>query len=141
VDTIFRSRQEKSEPVAERDVKEAPGLLADTNIEPPYLDWEKEKGKPYIAEYFKLDELWNDKLGGFEEEIGTIQKYIKDEIEQGRLDNSVEAVKGVLKGIEKMAGFDKNERVTMKIAQMAAYTEFLYKTRDIKTNQRKYGYK
>ena len=140
-DVVFRTKQPAIEPVAEKPIKEASGLLADTNVEPPYLDYEHEKGKPYIAEYFKLNELWNDKLGGFEEEIGTIQKYIKDEIEQGRLDNSVEAVKGVLKGIEKMAGFEKTERIAIKIAQMAAYTEFLYKTRDIKKNQYKYGYK
>jgi len=140
-DVVFRTKQPAIEPVEEKPIKASEAAIVQTEVEPPYLDWEREKGKPYIAEYFKLGELWNDKVGGFEEEIGTIQKYIKDEIEQGRLDNSVEAVKGVLKGIEKMAGFDKSERTTIKIAQMAAYTEFLYKTRNIKNNQRKYGYK
>jgi len=113
--------------------------VSEEKIIPPFLDYEEEKGKPYLVEYFDLGEFWQDKVGGFENEVQTINSYIKDEIEQGRLDNSVEAVKELLKGIEKQAGFDKTDRNVVKIAQMAAYTEFLYKTRNIKTNNYKYG--
>lgn len=139
MDTVFREKREPSEPVIEKPISESKAAIVDTKIEPPYLDYEHETGKPYIAEYFGLGELWNDKLGGFEQEIGTIQTYIKGEIEQGRLDNSVQAVKALLKSIEKLVGFDKAERTTSKIAQMAAYTEFMHKSNDIKNNIYKYA--
>ena len=139
--SVFRTRIEPSEPVDEKVIGSSQAAVIESKVEPPYLDWEHEKGKPYIAEYFELGDLWKDKVGGFEEEINTIKKYVQDEIEQGRLDNSASAVKELLKQMEKQMGADKTERTTIKIAKMAAYTEFLYKTRDIKNNQFKYGYK
>jgi Arc/MetJ-type ribon-helix-helix transcriptional regulator len=139
--SVFRTKVEPQEPVAEKPIGKSEAAVIDSKVDPPYLDWEHEKGKPYIAEYFGLDDLWKDKVGGFEEEINTIKKYVQNEIEQGRLDNSADAVKTLLKEMEKQMGADKTERNTIKIAQMAAYTEFLYKTRNIKLNQQKYGYK
>jgi len=138
-DSVFRSKIEPSEPTPEKVIGKSQAAVIASNVEPPYLDWEHEKGKPYVAEYFGLGELWNDKVGGFEEELDTIKTYIKDEIEQGRIDNSTDAVKILLKGIEKQMGGIKTERTTIKIAQMAAFTEFLYKTRDIHSNANKYG--
>lgn len=136
--SVFRTKVEPSAPVNEKVIGKSEAAVIASKVEPPYLDYESEKGKPYIAEYFGLDEMWQDKVGGFEEEISTINKYVKNEIEQGRIDNSTEAVKTLLKDMEKQIG-NKTERTTIKIAQMAAYTEFLYKNRDIKSNQNKYG--
>jgi hypothetical protein len=139
-DNVFRTRVEPSEPVPEKVIGKSQAAVIDSKVEPPYLDYHHEKGKPYIAEYFGLGEMWQDKVGGFKEEMDTIERYIEDEIEQGRLDNDTEAVKTLLKEMEKQIG-NKTERTTIKIAQMAAFTEFLYKTRNIKTNQWKYGNK
>jgi hypothetical protein len=140
-DLVFRTKQAPAVVEPMKPIQKGAEPLSDSEIEPPYLDYEREKHQPYLVDYFNLGEYWQDKVGGFEKEIGTINNYIKDEIEQGRLDNSVEAVNAALKKIEKLAGFDKTERTTIKIAQMAAFTEFLYKTRDIKQNQYKYGNK
>jgi len=137
-DNTFRTKIEPSEPVNEKVIGKSEAAVIDSKVEPPYLDYHREKGKPYIADYFGLGELWQDKVGGFKEELDTIDNYVKDEIEQGRLDNSTESVKELLKSIEKQIG-NKTERVTIKIAQMAAFTNFLYKNREIKNNQSKYG--
>ena len=80
-DSVFRSKIEPSEPTPEKVIGKSQAAVIASNVEPPYLDWEHEKGKPYVAEYFGLGELWNDKVGGFEEELDTIKTYIKDEIE------------------------------------------------------------
>lgn len=135
--SVFRSKIEPSAPVAEKAIVSKAAVI-ESKVEPPYLDYHHEKGKPYIADYFELGELWQDKVGGFKEELDTIGKYIQDEIEQGRLDNSTEAVKSLLKDMEKQIG-NKTERTTIKIAQMAAFTEFLYKNRNIHSNANKYG--
>jgi len=139
--STFRSKAEPTKPAEHVPIEKSKAAIVDTKVDPPYLDWEREKGKPYIADYFGLDELWNDKVGGFEDEIDTIKTYIKDEIEQGRLDNDSNAVKTLLKTMEKQMGGDKTDRTVIKIAKMAAFTQFLYKTRDIKNNVSKYGYK
>jgi len=139
-DTVFRTKQEPQPQKVDKPYVETPSPTS-TEVEPPYLDWEHEKGKPYLVDYFDLGEYWQDKVGGFEKEVATINNYVRDEIEQGRIDNSVEAVKNLLKKIEKQAGYDKTDRNVVKIAQMAAYTEFLYKTRDINKNNYRYGHK
>lgn len=140
-DNVFRTKIEPVESAPEKPISKSEASIVQSKVEPPYLDWETERGHPYIVEYFGLGDLWQDKTGGFEKEIDTIKQYVRDEIEQGRLDNSADAVKSLLRGIEKTAGLEKQERITIKIAKMAAFTEFLYKTRDIKQNQYKYGYK
>jgi hypothetical protein len=42
--------------------------------------------------------------------------------------------------MEKQMGGDKTDRTVVKIAKMAAFTQFLYKTRDISSNNIKYGH-
>jgi len=110
-------------------------------VEVPYLDYERQHGKPYLVEYFKLGELWNDKVGGFEEEIAQIEGYIREQIEQGEIENSLEAANYLLKAIEKECNADKGERLINKIAKMAAYADFLRKTKEIDKNSFKYGQK
>lgn len=139
-DLVFRTKQEPKQVEPEKPVVTGPAPSV-TNVEPPYLDWEAEKGKPYLVDYFDLGELWDDKVGGFEEEISTIKSYVQDEIEQGRIDNSVGAVKEMLKQVEKQANIEKTDRLVVRIAKIAAYTDFLYKTREIKNNNYKYGHK
>jgi len=139
-DSTFRTKAEPSAPEKHVPIDKSKASIVETKVDPPYLDWEREKGKPYIAEFFGLGDLWKEKVGGFEDEINTIKKYVQDEIEQGRLDNDANAVKELLKKIEKQMGSDKTDRTTMKIEQMAAFTQFLYKTRDIKDNMSKYGH-
>lgn len=139
-DSTFRTKAEPAAPEVHVPIEKSKAAIVDTKVDPPYLDWERETGKPYIVEYFGLGDLWKERVGGFEDEIKTINTYIRDEIEQGRLDNDSKAVKELLKRMEKQMGADKTDRTTMKIEQMAAFAQFLYKTRDIKNNMSKYGH-
>jgi len=118
-----------------------PSTDGKTPVEPPFLDYEKVNGHPYLVDHFKLGDSWQDKMGGFGKEIETIDSYLANQIKYGKIDNSVEAVKGALKKIEKMCGADKSERVTMRIEKIAAYAEFLNKTMDINYNNYKYGHR
>jgi len=140
-DTVFREQPSGAEARPKQETTKSVDAKTDgkTVIEPPFLDYEKVNGHPYLVDHFKLGDSWRDKMGGFGEEIEAIDSYLANQIKYGKIDNSVEAVKGALKKVEKMCGADKSERVTMRIEKIAAYTEFLNKTMDIDYNNYKYG--
>jgi len=140
-DTVFREQPIEAEARVEaKDTKTTKPLTdGKVHIEPPFLDYEKVNGHPYLVDHFELGDSWQDKMGGFEKEIETIDGYLANQIKYGKVDNSIEAVKGALKKIEKMCGADKTERTTMRIEKMAAYAEFLNKTMDIDYSNYKYG--
>jgi len=142
-DTIFRNRQESSEekPQEEQKAKVGATTTIDTKVEVPYTEFQTQHRKPFLVEYFKLGELWNDKVGGFEEEIGQIEGYIREQIEEGEIENSLESARYLLKAIEKECNADRSERLVNKIAKMAAYADFLRKTKEINKNSYKYGQK
>jgi len=140
-DSIYRTREvateTKPEPVK---IGDKAGTQ-DVQVEPPYTDYEKVNGHPYLVDHFKLGDTWRDKLGGFEKEVSLIEGYFKDKIDQGQMKNEKEAVKEQLKKIYKLVGIDKTERTTMQIEKLAAYLEFLKKTDNISLNYYKYGSK
>lgn len=108
-------------------------------IEPPFTDYEKQKKHPYLVDHFKLGDRWSDELGGFRDEVKTIEGYFKDKINKGEMKNDVSAVKEKINGIYKLCNIDKTERTTMQIEKLAAYIDFLRKTEHITTsNNRKY---
>lgn len=111
------------------------------NVEPPYLDYEAQNSKPYMAEYFELGDNWNDKMGGFSTELSTINNYIEQKIKSGDIGNSIEAVRREIKSLEKINNLKGEERPVVKIEILSAYIEFLNKKLNIKTNLLHYGNK
>jgi hypothetical protein len=97
----------------------------------PYTDYKSQNGRPYLVDYYQIGDTWRDKLGGFETEINTIDMYLKDKIENGIMDNSLEAVKIMIKKLEKQCGVNKEDRTVSKVSKLSAYAEFLLKTRNL----------
>lgn len=110
-----------------------------THEEVPFLDYHREHGKPFIADHFQLGDTWSDNTGGFPEEVGLIDTYLEDQINQGEIPNDVNAVKEVIKKIEKITNINKNERPVVKIDIIAAYVKFLMTTDKVRFNLKKYG--
>jgi hypothetical protein len=139
-DTVFRS---KSEPSTQTETPYKTGDGMSTHIpdtEVPFTDYQKGNNHPFLVDYFKLGDTWQDKFGGFEKEINSIEGYFRGKIEQGELKNETSAVKEQMKRIYKLCEIDKTERTTMQIEKLAAYIEFLRKTDSIKLNREKYAY-
>jgi hypothetical protein len=110
----------------------------DLGIEVPYTDYEIEKGKPLLVDYYQLGDTWNEP-GGFYKEIESIKQFIQYKIDNGEIANSQNAVKDLLKGMEKTNNLTKEERPVVKLGVLSAYVEFLLKQENIKLNLRKYG--
>jgi cystathionine beta-lyase family protein involved in aluminum resistance len=139
MDTVFRQ--------ATKTVEDKPEVMpkrADTNADlnnESFLGYEMETKKPYLSEYFGVQETWNEPLAGFKEDFEVIESYFKDKINHGEMEDTIEAVKEKLKWIEKMANIDKTERTVMKIEKIKAFVKFLKETDQIKVNGAKYAIK
>lgn len=118
----------KDQPSTDRSIEEV-----------PYLDYEQEHGSPYLVTHFSLGDHWNDPVGGFPKEVSIIEEYLKTQIEDGVLANSVDTIKNRIKEIEKVTGMNKEERKIIKMEVMAAYVEFLMKQDNIRYNVHRYG--
>lgn len=140
VDTIFRTKSEepKTESIVPQKAGDGAGV-PDIKVEAPFTEYEHINHHPYIVDHYKLGDTWQDKLGGFEKEVSTIEDYFKGEISNGKLKNEVSAVKEKIDKIYKLVGIDKTERTTMQIEKLAAYLEFLKKTDYINLSNYKYG--
>ena len=138
-DTVFRSQQTPAPTESLPKGKTTDRSGDETKIEVPYLDYEQENGKPYIADHFQLGETWDDVSGGFEKEVDIIESYLQDKITNGEIANNVSVIKDILKGIEKTTNIAKETRPIIKIETIAAYIEFLNKTDKLKANVRRYA--
>ena len=141
-DLAVRGRQPVVTPKTVEEIKAELGpevtVSGDLGIDPPFTSYKTEKHKPFTVDYFKLDGNWEDKTGGFKPEIELLEGYITSKVEQGQLDNTLDAVRAFYKKMEKMCQADRTDRVTMRIAKMAAYAKFLKETDNIKLNYYKH---
>jgi Arc/MetJ-type ribon-helix-helix transcriptional regulator len=112
---------------------------SESKVETPFKDYEQSKGYPFSVDYFNLGDTWADTSGGFPKEVSLIEEYLDSKVQSGELPNSTDAVKDMLKKMEKVTNLDKHERPLVKIETIAAYIEFLMKTDKIKFNLRRYG--
>ena len=137
-DTVFR--QPVQTPIESKPIESKnPPVEGNAPVEVPYLDYEKEHGRPYLVDHFKLGDRWNDFDGGFPKEIGIIESYIENKIKTGETANSVKSIEELIKGIEKMTNITKEERAVVRIETISAYIEFLMKADKTKYNLRRYN--
>lgn len=139
-DTVFRSttpQVTKSEPTTEAKTADTAGT---TKVEVPFLDYQQEHSKPFLADHFELGDRWNDSEGGFPREIALIEGYLENRIKTGEMANSQSAVKEFMKSIEKLNNVSKEERSVVKIEILAHYVEFLMKNEKTKQNLKRYAY-
>lgn len=130
-DTIFRTAK-----VPTTETKSAPPAVDKSStsektideVPVPYLDYKNINKKPFTAEYFELGNFWDDKDGGFENELSIIEDYIYHLIGDGQIGNSTDAVSEKIKSLEKQAGIKKYDPTVSRVAKVAAFTKFLKDT-------------
>lgn len=110
-----------------------------SRVEPPYLDYEQEKGRPFVVDHYQLGDFWQEKMGGYVPEVSLIEEYIQTKIKDGMFPNNVKGIKQELKKIEKITGTNNEYNLPVKIGVIAKYVKFLMDTDEIKYNSKKYG--
>lgn len=138
-DTVFRT---KVEPTVESSSKLKPAddkavPVGETEVEPPYTDYHKEKGHSFILDYYDVGELIDPRI--FESEVNDIESYLDHQINKGEVNNTLESVRNEMKRIEKLVNVKRDARKSMKMALVAEYTNFLLKAEGIKRGSAKFG--
>jgi len=134
---VFRTKSESKPEIMPKGKEPTRGT--ETTIEVPYTDYAKESGHPYMVDYFQLGDTWNEPQGGFSKEIGLIEEYVNKKIQSGEIANSQNAVKELIKKMEKLTRVNKEERSLVRIETIAAHIKFLMATDKIKFNLGRYG--
>jgi hypothetical protein len=106
-----------------------------TEVEPPFTDYEGEKGRPFAVDYYELGELWSEGdmySQGYIPEVKTINEYLTDAISNGDIANTIEAARNEIKRIEKINNIKVDQRKTMRLGVVAEYIRFMRQTDFIK---------
>lgn len=97
-----------------------------------YATYELDHSKPYLAEYFGINELWNNPDLSYKDELNHIDTYLKGEISDKTLANTTEAVKQRVTKLEKLAGIDQSASPALRVQQLAAFAKYMRQLSDIK---------
>lgn len=140
-DVVFRqSSTESAEPVEQPTKSNEPTTQRDVEVEVPFTLYRQDKGKSLIAEYFGIEDGWDDK-NVYGKEVEEIEQYFEDKIGQGGIENTPKAVKEVLKRYEKAIGYTPEERTVVKVQKLIAYLDFRRVVDGIEKNNQIYGNK
>lgn len=139
-DVVFRSKVEQTKQ-REDLPKPAPLTTGDeVQIEVPYLDYMNQNGEPFIVAEYNLGDTWDDPEGGFPNEVEAIEEFIERKIQSGEIANSVDAVKDLIKGMEKTNNLTKESRAVVKLEVLSNYVEFLTKNDNLRSKLRRYAH-
>lgn len=112
-----------------------PSVDGEAKVEAPFTEYEAEMGKSYLADRFEL----GDKIDIFQDEISVIEDYISEQIETGKIANTVKAVEKVLKEIEALTGITDEDRSVIRIETISAHIDFLNKTNQARKDFGRYN--
>lgn len=141
--TVFRAATPvSSESMVTAQAPEDKSRVLETSVEPPYMDYAKEKGHPFSVDHYELQQFWNNSDmydGAFREEVGIIDEYLNYMITKGEVNNTLESARNELKRIEKLVNVKKDARTSMKVGLVSEYAKFLLNSENIKKESAKYG--
>lgn len=115
---------------------------APAEVEVPFTNYEQEKGKPFLVDYYELGQLWDrgDMYSeAFVPEVEAISLYLEYAISKGDVANTTESVAKELSRIEKMINCRPDQKKSVRIGMVAEYVKFIMKSDEIKKDAAKYG--
>lgn len=89
-ETTFRTPSEPQSPApSEKPNTDNSVISTDTpnDLVATYMD---DQGKPYVAKYLNVESVYSEEPH-LKNEVETIEKYIQDQVKNGKLDNSTKA--------------------------------------------------
>ena len=113
-----------------------------SHVEPPFSEYEAQKGKPFIVDHYELGDFW-DRTDMYSQawkpEVDSINRYLSGQIAKWEVNNTVESVKKEIDRIEKLVNVKPEARASAKLALVAEYIKFMLQTENIKKESAKYG--
>lgn len=118
-----------SDPVKKEDSRPVEGLTSggkaavETKPSDLFATYEESQGKPYVADYFEIEGIWN-KQPELKRELKEIEGYVREQVTKKKLANSTRAVEKFIKEMERKAGLSRYENVNQRITKILAYIDF-----------------
>ena len=84
-----------------------------SNVEPPFNKYKEINGRPYSADYFGLNHMWDNltkelDVSDMRGKIDVIEKYVHDEIQDRRMEDQVSSYNSVIGNIKSMLKLESN---------------------------------
>jgi hypothetical protein len=141
---VFRGESVNEPNVSQEQEKASnePTTQRDSEVEPAFTIYESAKNKNPIGEYYGIEVNGKTSDGegtDYYSDFKAIEKYFREKIERGEIENTQEAVKLLLKKYEKTLEIEKSERLVVKIQKMLAYIKFKEEVDKILADNLKYG--
>lgn len=100
-----------------------PSHASDTHESDLFYTYEDDQKKPYAAEYFEVNDVW-DKEPTLARDLKEIEGYVRSQVSDKKVDNSTKAAKEFLKELERKAGLSRYESHPQRIQKVLAYIDF-----------------
>lgn len=127
-DVVFR----KAEPKTEVENKEqepsevkSHDITPHSDVETPIALYEQLKGKPYTAEYYDVEDIWDDPDLGMKDDIKAIEKYYVSKVQKNEIADGKDNFKKFVKSLEKAIGLTDMTPNTVRISKLAKYIKFM----------------
>jgi uncharacterized protein YktA (UPF0223 family) len=127
-DVVFR----KAEPKTEVENKEqepsevkSHDITPHSDVETPIALYEQLKGKPYTAEYYDVEDIWDDPDLGMKDDIKAIEKYYVSKVQKNEIADGKDNFKKFVKSLEKAIGLSDMSPNTVRISKLAKYIKFM----------------
>ena len=111
-----------------------------SKIDPPLSIYEKENGKPYTADYFKIIG-WELLEGEYDidkirDKVHLIEEWIRDKIKNSNLEDSLESYKNIMERYFNELNIGKTEKNESKLERIYLYLQLLKKQKKIDDERR-----
>jgi len=127
-DVVFR----KAEPKTEVENKEqepsevkSHDITPHSDVETPIALYEQLKGKPYTAEYYDVEDIWDDPDLGMKDDIKAIEKYYVSKVQKNEIADGKDNFKKFVKSLEKAIALSDMSPNTVRISKLAKYIKFM----------------
>jgi len=107
------------------------------DIDTPVALYEQIKGKPYTAEYYEVEKIWDNPDLDMKSDVKAIEKYYVSKVQRNEVADGKDNYKKFIKGLEKAIGLTDLTPNTVRISKLAKYIKFMQEADKIDQRSRK----
>jgi hypothetical protein len=128
------------QPVSEAPQSETPVVAKPDFVTPttpdlvdakPFTLYKMQNKTPLVAQLMDISTYWDVPEAGMGGDVQAIEDYLLSSVRDGRYADSMGTIKQVVKTLEKEAGVDKLETMSVKLKKIAAYVRYLGELKNV----------
>jgi hypothetical protein len=100
-----------------------PSAVHDDHEASLFATYELDQKRPFMADYFEVATIW-DEEPSLARDLQEIEGYVREQVTNKKVDNSIKAAKEFIKELERKAGLTRYESAPQRIVKILAYIDF-----------------